>query len=36
MASVQLAVFQLGNEEYAVSIAQVKEIIRCGGATKLP
>lgn len=36
MASEQLVVFQLGNEEYAVSIAQVKEIIRYGGATKLP
>lgn len=36
MASEQLVVFQLGTEEYAVSIAQVKEIIRYGGATKLP
>ncbi|MDT8903579.1 chemotaxis protein CheW [Anaeroselena agilis] len=36
MASEQLVVFQLGSEEYAVSIAQVKEIIRYGGATKLP
>lgn len=36
MASEQLVVFQLGNEEYAITIAQVKEIIRYGGATKLP
>ncbi len=36
MASEQLVVFQLGSEEYAVSISQVKEIIRYGGATKLP
>ena len=36
MASEQLVVFQLGSEEYAVSITQVKEIIRYGGATKLP
>lgn len=36
MASEQLVVFQLGNEEYAASIGQVKEIIRYGGATKLP
>jgi purine-binding chemotaxis protein CheW len=36
MASEQLVVFRLGAEEYAVSIAQVKEIIRYGGATKLP
>jgi purine-binding chemotaxis protein CheW len=36
MASEQLVVFQLGSEEYAASISQVKEIIRYGGATKLP
>lgn len=36
MASEQLVVFRLDNEEYAVSIAQVKEIIRYGGATRLP
>lgn len=36
MASEQLVVFQLGSEEYAISISQVKEIIRYGGATKLP
>lgn len=36
MASEQLVVCQLGSEEYAVSITQVKEIIRYGGATKLP
>ncbi|MDR7866532.1 MAG: chemotaxis protein CheW [Sporomusaceae bacterium] len=36
MASEQLVVFRLGKEEYAVSITQVKEIIRYGGATKLP
>lgn len=36
MASEQLVVFQLGNEEYALAISQVKEIINYGGATKLP
>ncbi len=36
MASEQLVVFHLGNEEYAVSIAQAKEIIRYNGATRLP
>jgi purine-binding chemotaxis protein CheW len=36
MASEQLVVFQLGNEEYAITISQVKEIIRYGGATRLP
>jgi purine-binding chemotaxis protein CheW len=36
MAQEQLVAFQLKNEEYAVSITQVKEIIRYGGATKLP
>ncbi len=36
MASEQLVVFQMGNEEYAIAIAQVKEIIRYGGATRLP
>ncbi len=36
MSSEQLVVFQLGSEEYAVAIAQVKEIIRYGGATRLP
>jgi purine-binding chemotaxis protein CheW len=36
MASEQLVVFQLKTEEYAIPIAQVKEIIRYNGATKLP
>ncbi len=36
MASEQLVVFELGKEEYAVSIAQVKEIVSYAGATKLP
>lgn len=36
LASEQLVVFQLGSEEYALSITQVKEIIRYDGATKLP
>lgn len=36
MASQQLVVFALSGEEYAASISQVKEIIRYGGATKLP
>lgn len=36
MASEQFVVFQLGTEEYAISIAQVKEIINYMGATKLP
>lgn len=36
MATEQLVVFQLVNEEYAVPISQVKEIICYGGATKLP
>lgn len=36
MASEQLVVFQLGNEEYAVAIDKVKEIIRYKEATKLP
>lgn len=36
MAEEQLVVFRLGKEEYAVSIAQVKEIILYKGATKIP
>ena len=36
MASEQFVVFQLAAEEYAISISQVKEIIRYSGATKLP
>ncbi|WP_371376130.1 chemotaxis protein CheW [Sporomusa aerivorans] len=36
MASEQFVIFQLAAEEYAVSISQVKEIIRYNGATKLP
>lgn len=36
MASEQLVVFQLRNEEYALTIAKVKEIIRYSGATRLP
>ncbi len=36
MAAEQLVVFQLATEEYAVSIANVKEIIQYNGATKLP
>jgi purine-binding chemotaxis protein CheW len=36
MVEEQLVVFLLGKEEYAVSIAQVKEIIQYKGATKLP
>lgn len=36
MVSEQLVVFRLGNEEYAVSISQVKEIVSYGGATRLP
>lgn len=36
MSSEQLVVFQLRNEEYALSISKVKEIIRYNGATKLP
>ena len=36
MASEQLVVFQLAIEEYAIPIAQVKEIIHYKGATKLP
>jgi Chemotaxis signal transduction protein len=36
MASEQLVVFQLGDEEYAVQISRVKEIIRFNGAVKLP
>ncbi|MEN6412138.1 MAG: chemotaxis protein CheW [Veillonellales bacterium] len=36
MATEQLVVFQLAAEEYAVSIAHVREIIRYNGATKLP
>lgn len=36
MGEEQLVVFRLGQEEYAVSIAQVKEIIHYKGATKMP
>jgi purine-binding chemotaxis protein CheW len=36
MAEEQLVVFRLGKEEYAVPIAQVKEIIHYKGATKMP
>lgn len=36
MATEQFVVFQLAKEEYAIPISQVKEIIRYGGATKLP
>jgi purine-binding chemotaxis protein CheW len=36
MAEEQLVLFSLGNEEYAVSITQVKEIIQYKGATKIP
>ncbi len=36
MAEEQLVVFRLGKEGYAVSIAQVKEIIQYKGATKIP
>lgn len=32
----QLVAFRLGREEYAISISQVKEIVRYSGATKLP
>lgn len=36
MAEEQLVLFSLGNEEYAISITQVKEIIQYKEATKLP
>jgi purine-binding chemotaxis protein CheW len=36
MATEQFVVFRLGREEYAIPIAQVKEIIRYNGATRLP
>lgn len=36
MLSEQLVTFRLGSEEYALSIARVKEIVRYAGATKLP
>jgi purine-binding chemotaxis protein CheW len=36
MAEEQLVLFRLGNEEYAISITQVKEIIQYKDATKLP
>lgn len=36
MAEEQLVLFSLGNEEYAISIFQVKEIINYKEATKLP
>jgi purine-binding chemotaxis protein CheW len=32
----QFVAFRLGNEEYAVSISRVREIIRFKGATKMP
>ncbi|MDR3560836.1 MAG: chemotaxis protein CheW [Negativicutes bacterium] len=36
MAEEQLVLFRLGNEEYAIPITQVKEIIQFKEATKLP
>lgn len=36
MAEEQLVLFRLGEEEYAVSITQVKEIIQYKDVTKLP
>lgn len=36
MVSEQVVVFQLVTGEYAIPIAQIKEIIRYNGATKLP
>ena len=36
MAEEQLVLFCLGDEEYAISISQVKEIIQYKGVTKLP
>jgi len=36
MATEQLVVFQLAAEEYAIPIAQVKEIVQYNGATKMP
>jgi purine-binding chemotaxis protein CheW len=36
MAEEQLVLFRLGQEEYAISITQVKEIIQYKGATRLP
>ncbi|HMM19900.1 MAG TPA: chemotaxis protein CheW [Selenomonadales bacterium] len=36
MAEEQLVLFRLGNEEYAISITQVKEIIHYRDVTKLP
>ena len=36
MAEEQLVLFSLGNEEYAISITQVKEIVQYEGTTKVP
>ncbi|MDX9871748.1 MAG: chemotaxis protein CheW [Clostridia bacterium] len=36
MAVEQAVVFKLGVEEYALSVAEVKEIINYGGLTKIP
>jgi len=36
VGSEQFVVFQLANEEYAIPISQVKEIIRYNGATPIP
>lgn len=36
MGEEQLVVFRLGNEEYGVSISQVREIIQYRTATRLP
>lgn len=36
MAEEQVVVFLLGNEEYGISISQVREIIQHEGATKIP
>ena len=36
MADVQLVIFNLGNEEYAVNIMQVKEIVNYLEPVKVP
>lgn len=36
MAEEQMVVFKLGDEEYAVPISEVREIIRYSGVTKIP
>ncbi|MDD2401983.1 MAG: chemotaxis protein CheW [Clostridia bacterium] len=36
MSEKQLVIFKLGLEEYAVSIFEVREIIKYAGATKIP